>query len=82
MGTATLSELARDPAGLIGRARADGTVVIITGDADPQPLAELRPLPDGFSSPRPFGLAEGAFAVPADFDAPLPDEFADAFEGR
>jgi hypothetical protein len=24
--------------------------------------------------PRPFGLSVGAFTVPADFDAPLPEE--------
>ena len=81
MGTVTLAELARDPAGLIGRVRADGAVVIVSGDADPRPLAELRPVPAGSSSQRPFGLAAGAFAVPADFDAPLPEEIIDGFEG-
>ena len=31
---------------------------------------------------RPCGLARGEFTVPDDFDAPLPDEILDAFEGR
>lgn len=29
-----------------------------------------------------FGLLEGKLTVPADFDAPLPDEVLAAFEGR
>ena len=29
---------------------------------------------------RPFGLSEGAFAVPEDFDAPLSEEFLADFE--
>ena len=31
---------------------------------------------------RPIGLARGQFAVPDDFNAPLPDEILEAFEGR
>jgi hypothetical protein len=31
---------------------------------------------------RPFGLAAGEFAVPDDFDAPLPDEIVELFEGK
>jgi uncharacterized protein (DUF433 family) len=31
---------------------------------------------------RPFGLAEGEFVVPDNFDDPLPDEILDAFEGK
>lgn len=30
---------------------------------------------------RPFGLNEGEFTVPNDFDAPLPDEILQEFEG-
>jgi prevent-host-death family protein len=29
-----------------------------------------------------FGLLKGKLVVPADFDAPLPDQVLDAFEGR
>ena len=32
--------------------------------------------------PRPFGLCAGMFAVPDDFDAPLPDDILQGFEGR
>ena len=31
---------------------------------------------------RPYGLGAGEFTVPDDFDAPLPDDLLDAFEGR
>ena len=30
---------------------------------------------------RPYGLAKGEFSVPDDFDAPLPDDILDDFEG-
>jgi antitoxin (DNA-binding transcriptional repressor) of toxin-antitoxin stability system len=45
-----------------------------------RPVAELRPLPATRTGPRPFGLAAGAFTVPDDFDAPLPDEILREFE--
>ena len=31
---------------------------------------------------RPFGLCAGEFEVPEDFDAPLPEEILNAFEGK
>ncbi|ACB52463.1 hypothetical protein cce_3115 [Crocosphaera subtropica ATCC 51142] len=30
---------------------------------------------------RPFGLCAGEFTVPEDFDAPLPEDILNAFEG-
>lgn len=55
------------------------TIVIVrTG----KPVAEIRPV---FSSPmrlRPFGLCAGEFTVPDDFDAPLPENIIEEFEGR
>ena len=35
----------------------------------------------GRQTPRPFGLAKGQFVVPADFNAPLPEEVLRQFEG-
>jgi antitoxin (DNA-binding transcriptional repressor) of toxin-antitoxin stability system len=46
------------------------------------PIAEIRAVPRPDASPRPWGLGKGSFEVPADFDAPLPDDVLDAFEGR
>ena len=31
---------------------------------------------------RPFGLCAGEFVVPEDFDAPLPEEILNTFEGK
>jgi prevent-host-death family protein len=45
------------------------------------PVARLVPVPRE-SSPRVLGILRGEFTVPEDFDAPLPDELLDLFEGR
>lgn len=41
----------------------------------------VQRVPDDETPPRQFGVDEGVFDVPDDFDAPLPDEVIDAFEG-
>jgi prevent-host-death family protein len=46
------------------------------------PVAEIHAVARPAESPRPWGLASGTFEVPDDFDAPLPDDVLDAFEGR
>lgn len=51
-----------------------GETVVFTRNN--QPIAELKA-----PQLRPIGLSEGDFVVPADFDAPLPDELLDLFEG-
>jgi prevent-host-death family protein len=55
---------------------AAGEEVVITrrGEA----VATLVPVQP--AAARRFGIDEGRFAVPDDFDAPLPDEVLDAFE--
>jgi prevent-host-death family protein len=55
---------------------AAGEEVVITrrGEA----VATLVPVQP--AAARRFGIDEGRFAVPEDFDAPLPDEVLDAFE--
>jgi antitoxin (DNA-binding transcriptional repressor) of toxin-antitoxin stability system len=58
----------------------NGEVVVVT-QAD-QPIAELKPVAAKKRELRPYGLDEGAFTVPADFDDPLPDDILDSFEGR
>ena len=79
MSTVSLQELQQDPAALLDRVAAGEHLVVVRGG---RPVAELRPLPPARPNPRPFGLAAGAFVVPDDFDAPLPDETLRAFEGR
>jgi len=45
------------------------------------PVACLVPVPRQ-KSRRVLGILRGEFTVPDDFDAPLPDELLDLFEGR
>ncbi len=79
MNQVSLQDLQRDPVGLLDRVEAGEHLVIARGG---RPVAELRPLGPSVSGPRPFGLAAGSFTVPADFDAPLPDDVLRDFEGR
>jgi hypothetical protein len=53
----------------------------------PEPLPEkasglLTILNPPLSQPRPFGLARGQFTVPDDFNAPLPEDVLQSFEGK
>jgi prevent-host-death family protein len=47
-----------------------------------RPVAEIRRVRPRRRGRRPMGLCEGDFIVPDNFDAPLPKELLDAFEGR
>ena len=40
----------------------------------------LKKRTPGARLPRPYGLCEGEFEVPADFDAPLPESELERFE--
>jgi prevent-host-death family protein len=78
MSTVSLQELQQDPGALLDRVEAGEHLVVVRG----RPVAELRPVPATQPSSRPFGLCAGAFTVPDDFDAPLPEEILRDFEGR
>ncbi len=45
------------------------------------PVARLVPVPPK-KAQRVLGILRGEFSVPDDFDAPLPDDLLDLFEGR
>lgn len=79
MNTVSLHDLRHDPAALLDRVEAGEHLVVCR---DGRPVAELRPVAAPPLTPRPFGLAAGAFAVPDNFDAPLPDDILRGFEGR
>ena len=44
------------------------------------PVARLVPIPP--NHPRKLGIFRGQITIPDDFDAPLPDDILDAFEGK
>ncbi len=46
------------------------------------PVARLVPVPRGKGAGRKLGMFRGKFVVPENFNAPLPEEILDAFEGR
>jgi antitoxin (DNA-binding transcriptional repressor) of toxin-antitoxin stability system len=75
---ATLEQIEKDPAEYLHRVLEGETVVVFRDD---HAVAEIRPL-HATSGLRPIGLAKGEFVMPDDFDAPLPDEILDDFEGR
>lgn len=79
MTTITLEDIKRDLPGALKRVSAGETLLILEAD---QPVAELKPVPPVSQQLRPFGLCTGEFVVPADFDAPLPDEILAEFEGE
>jgi antitoxin (DNA-binding transcriptional repressor) of toxin-antitoxin stability system len=58
-------------------ARGEEIVIAKSG----KPIARLMPLAEVRSNRRLGGLA-GKLQIPEDFDAPLPDDVLDAFEGR
>jgi antitoxin (DNA-binding transcriptional repressor) of toxin-antitoxin stability system len=70
-------EMASDPAALLDQVEAGVRVLVLRGG---RAVAELLPIPQPQSSLRTFGLAAGAFSVPDDFDAPLPDSLLQDFE--
>jgi len=58
-------------------ARGDEIVIAKAG----KPVARLVAV-DSARTPRRRGLLEGKFKVPDDFDAPLPEDVLNLFEGR
>jgi antitoxin (DNA-binding transcriptional repressor) of toxin-antitoxin stability system len=79
MTTVSVDELRQDPAALLDRVEAGEHLLVVRGG---RAVAELRPLVVPRPTPRPCGLCAGAFTVPDDFDAPLPDDILQGFEGR
>jgi antitoxin (DNA-binding transcriptional repressor) of toxin-antitoxin stability system len=78
MTTINLQDLVRDPNMHFARVQAGESFVIVLNG---HPIAELRSISAVGSDPRPVGLAAGAFTVPDDFDAPLPESIVREFEG-
>ncbi len=80
MITIDLNVISHDLPGYLQRLHAGETVLIVQ---DNHPVAELKLIsePSSEKALRPFGLCASEFAVPDDFDAPLPDPTLADFEG-
>ncbi len=55
------------------------TIILCKRD---EPMAEIRPLPQSRTTPRPIGLAKSLFKVPPKFFEPLDEADLAAFEGN
>jgi prevent-host-death family protein len=75
MGEVTVHEAKTHLSRLLRRVQLGEEVVISRGG---EPVARLVPI--GGPVERRFGVDEGRFEVPADFDAPLPEEVLRGFE--
>jgi len=74
----SVEDMQRDLPAYLQRVEAGETVVIVRAG---KPVAEIKPVVAGAKKLRPFGLCAGEFTVPEGFDAPLPEDILNAFEG-
>jgi antitoxin (DNA-binding transcriptional repressor) of toxin-antitoxin stability system len=78
MTQVSVEEIQQNVSAFLQRVEAGETLLIVrTG----KPIAEIKPVVAPPEALRPFGLCAGAFTVPEDFDAPLPEDILNAFEG-
>lgn len=64
---------------LVDQAAAGEEIIIAKAG---QPVAKLTPLNSAPQPKRRLGLLAGRAVIPPDFDAPLPEDLIDTFEGR
>jgi len=74
-----LEDIQQDLSTYLRRVEAGETLVILRAG---KPVAEVKPVAARVETLRPFGLCAGEFTVPEDFDAPLPEDILNAFEGQ
>ncbi len=75
----TFQEIKENPSKYLNQVEAGESFIIVQEN---KPIAELKPITKKKKPRRPFGLCKGEFTVPDDFDAPLPDDILNAFEGK
>lgn len=75
----SVDEIKRDFSKFLKRVESGEILVIMKAG---KPLAEIKPVSQDTSKLRPFGLCEGDFTVPDDFDVPLPEDIIKEFEGQ
>ncbi len=72
-------EVGRNWSTYLRRVEAGETLVITKAG---KPIAEVKPSSPPSAKLRPYGLCAGEFTVPDDFDAPLPPDILQDFEGQ
>jgi len=77
--TISIQEIQKHPHEFLRRVEAGEALIVVR---DNRPVAEIKPILATSDQPRPVGLCAGQFFVPADFDAPLPEEILREFEGQ
>jgi prevent-host-death family protein len=75
----SVDEIKRNVSTFLERLEAGEPLVIMKAG---KPLAQIKPVAPHPSRSRPFGLCEGDFTVPDDFDAPLPENIIKEFQGK
>ncbi|CAN2041467.1 Type II toxin-antitoxin system Phd/YefM family antitoxin [Candidatus Magnetomoraceae bacterium gMMP-15] len=78
MTTVSVEEIRYDILGWLQKAQVDEKIIILKSN---KPIAEIIPIRSDSIELRPMGLCKGDFTVPDDFDAPLPEEIIQQFEG-
>ncbi len=81
MITVTIEDIQRDIVGYLHRVQSGESLLVMEANS---PLVEIKLAGhNNLATPslRPFGLCAGEFAVPDDFDAPLPEAILREFEG-
>lgn len=75
----SIEEMQKELPFYLRRVEAGETVVIVR---EGKAIAEITPAQSTeLKQERPYGLAAGLFTVPDDFDAPLPEDILQQFEG-
>ena len=78
MSTVNVHEAKTHLSRLLKRVQSGEEIVLAKNG---HPIARLVPMPDARKRRVP-GSARGQFTMSDDFDAPLPDDILDAFEGK
>ena len=79
MLTLTIDEIQQNLISYLHQVAAGESITIMQAG---QPIAEIKPVSPTSQKIRPYGLCAGEFTVPDDFDAPLPEDILNSFEGK
>jgi hypothetical protein len=78
MLSVSIDDIQQDLVHYLSQISYDETLLILQAE---KPIAEFQ-LISNSQKPRPFGLCEGEFIVPDNFDEPLPESIIREFEGK